>query len=222
MVRDTTVMDERRQERAALVKSLAQRPELQDARVLRAMEEVPRHLFVPPSMAKRAYRDVALSIGQGQTISQPFMVAFMTQTLELVPTDRVLEVGTGSGYQAAVLSRCCGEVVTVEILPDLSAQAARRFQILDIPNVKTVVGDGSRGHRPLAPYNAILVTAGGEDVPLPLVDQLAPHGRLVAPVGPSDLQVLALWRKDGEGRVTRQDFFTCQFVPLSGEYGRIP
>jgi protein-L-isoaspartate(D-aspartate) O-methyltransferase len=208
------------EQRAAMVEALSGNPDLGERRVLDAMRAVPRHLFIPASQRERAYDDVALPIGLAQTISQPFVVAFMTQWLEVAPGDRVLEVGTGSGYQACVLGRLCSHVVTTEILESLGLLAAARLRGMGVDTVKVVVGDGGLGYPPDAPYNAILVTAGADDVPLPLLQQLAVGGRLVAPVRHADGLVLARWVLDREGRLTREDTFGCRFVPLRGAFGR--
>ena len=203
-----------------MVEALSGNPDLGDRKVLDAMRAVPRHQFIPASLAARAYEDVALPIGLGQTISQPFMVAFMTQWLEVGPLDRVLEVGTGSGYQACVLGRLCQHVVTTELVAPLGLRAAAKLRDLGVETVKVVVGDGGLGYPPDAPYDAILVTAGADDVPLPLLEQLAPRGRLVAPVGRTDSLVLARWVKRPDGSLEREDRFGCRFVPLCGQYGR--
>ncbi|MEW5847209.1 MAG: protein-L-isoaspartate(D-aspartate) O-methyltransferase [Myxococcota bacterium] len=206
--------------RAALVASLRARRELDDERTLAAIAAVPRHLFVPEALRHRAYDDVALAIGHGQTISQPHMVALMTRALELKPTDHVLEVGTGSGYQAAVLAQLCRYVTTVEVREELGVRAARTLRSAGVRGVRAVLGDASGGYAPDAPYDAILVTAGADDVAPGLWEQLVPGGRLVAPVGPEDMQVLVRWRKVTDGEPERQELTACRFVPLVGEHGR--
>jgi protein-L-isoaspartate(D-aspartate) O-methyltransferase len=188
-------------------------------RILNAMRTVPRHLFVPPEHVFRAYSDEPLPIGEGQTISQPFMVAAMAEALSLQGHERVLEIGGGSGYQAAVLSQLTREVIAIEARPALAAAAADRIAQLGYGNVTVKVGDGSAGWPLCAPYEAILVTAAAPSVPQPLLDQLAEGGRLVIPVGPGDHQELLRLVKQ-EGRITRQSLYACRFVSLVGRYGQ--
>lgn len=190
-----------------------------DPRVLDAMRRVPRHLFVPPEREHDAYSDHALPIGEGQTISQPYMVALMTQLLQTAPSHRVLEIGTGSGYQAAILAELVDEVVTVEREERLSQRAQEVLRSLGYRNIIFVVGDGSEGYPPLAPYDGIIVTAGAPAVPIPLVDQLAPEGRLVIPVGHRYEQVLTVVHKDEEGKIHVSEHGYCVFVPLIGKHG---
>lgn len=187
-------------------------------RVLDAMETVPRHLFVPAEFIRGAYADEPLPIGEGQTISQPFMVAAMADALSLDGHERVLEVGCGSGYQAAVLSRLAREVIAVETQPVLAASARERLARMGYANVIVEEGDGSAGSAASAPYEAILVTAAAPEVPQPLIDQLAEGGRLVIPVGGSQHQELLRIVKR-EGRTTEQSLYSCRFVPLLGRYG---
>jgi protein-L-isoaspartate(D-aspartate) O-methyltransferase len=189
-----------------------------DPRVLEAMRTTPRHLFVPMLSRPHAYEDRPLEIGSGQTISQPFMVAAMTQLLKLGPEDRVLEVGTGSGYQAAVLSKLAARVVTVERIPELAERAARTLASLGIKNVESKIGDGTLGWPELAPYDAIIVTAAGPAVPVPLKEQLAEGGRLVCPVGGRDSQRLVLVTRHG-GEFVETEGIGCVFVPLIGAEG---
>ncbi len=185
-----------------------------DPAVLRAMERVPRHRFVPPEFVHQAYADYPLPIGHGQTISQPYIVALMTQLLRLRPEDRVLEVGTGSGYQAAILAEIVHEVYTVEIIPALAEEAARRLQDLGYTNVYVRQGDGYEGWSEHAPYNAIIVTAAAVEVPPPLVEQLADGGRLVIPIGAQGFsQDLWLLEKEGE-IIHRTNYGGVLFVPL--------
>ncbi len=188
-------------------------------RVLDAMRKVPRHLFVPPERVHDAYSDHALPIGEGQTISQPYMVALMTQLLDPAPSDRVLEVGTGSGYQAAILAELANEVVTIEREPALSQRAQEVLNALGYRNITFVVGDGTEGYTPLAPYDRIIVTAGAPFIPQPLVEQLAPGGRLVIPVGHRYEQVLTVAEKDPEGKLHVSEHGYCVFVPLIGRHG---
>ena len=186
--------------------------------VLEAMKKVPRHLFVPPEAVDEAYSDRPLPIGCGQTISQPYMVAVMTEALRLVGNENVLEVGTGSGYQAAVLAEIAAHVVSTERVPELAEQARRTLRELGYANIDVIVSDGSKGYPSKAPYDGIIVTAGAPDIPPVLVDQLADGGRLVIPVGNSFQQTLTrLTRLGGEDRIERLE--GCVFVPLIGEYG---
>jgi protein-L-isoaspartate(D-aspartate) O-methyltransferase len=189
---------------------------IHDPRVLDAMMRVPRHLFVDAATAVRAYEDCALPIGEGQTISQPYMVAVMTQALAVPPNARVLEVGTGSGYQAAVLSALAREVVTIEHRPALAAAASARLARLGYDNVRVLVGDGSRGYPARAPYHGILVTAGAPRVPASLRSQLEEGARLVIPVGPSSQQEITVVERQGNAFITMHGD-GCVFVPLIGE-----
>ena len=190
-----------------------------DERVLEAMGEVPRHLFVPQAMRHQAYaQDVSLNIGEGQTMSQPRVVAAMTQAACIPPDGRVLEVGTGSGYQAAVLAQLARFVFTVERLGALAREAKDRLDRLGVENVSVKVMDGTLGWRAQAPFEAILVTAGAPEIPSPLVDQLAEGGRLVVPVGGNDGQVLQVVVRRGTGRSV-QELQHAYFVPLIGRHG---
>lgn len=191
---------------------------IRDPRVLRAMLRVPRHRFVPPELAASAYEDGPLPIGQGQTISQPYMVALMTQCLELTGTERVLEVGTGSGYQSAVLAELCRWVYTVERIPELAARAERTLRELGYHNVSVRVGDGTLGWPEEAPFEGILVTAGAPEAPPALLEQLAEGGRLVIPVGTRYSQTLQRITRRG-GRLEVEEFGPCVFVPLVGRQG---
>ncbi|HUP83324.1 MAG TPA: protein-L-isoaspartate(D-aspartate) O-methyltransferase [Candidatus Limnocylindria bacterium] len=189
-----------------------------DARVLAAMRAVPRHRFVGAAQQDHAYADRPLPIADGQTISQPFMVAIMTATLDVRATDRVLEVGTGSGYQTAVLIRLAAHVLSIERHPGLADSAARVLRDLAITGVDIVVGDGSEGWPDGAPYDRILVTAGAPALPESLIAQLAEGGRLVIPVGPAGLQHLTVVDRAGE-QVTVREGAPCVFVPLIGRQG---
>ena len=191
---------------------------IEDPRVLAAMAAVPRHRFVSPGMRSSAYDDYPLPIGLGQTISQPYIVALMTQSLALSEDETVLEIGTGSGYQAAVLSKLCREVHSVERLPDLAGRAKALFAELEIGNVTVHLGDGTLGLPEFAPFGGIIVTAAAPEIAAPLLDQLGEGGRLVIPVGPQGMQRLELWRKEG-GRCTRQFVAHVTFVPLIGKHG---
>ncbi len=188
--------------------------DIRDPRVLEAMEKVPRHLFVSPSLVSQAYSDQPLPIGEGQTISQPYIVALMTQLLELRGSERVLEVGTGSGYQAAVLAEVGAEVYTIEIRPDLAASAARRLRAQGYGRVRVRAGDGYQGWPSAAPFDAILVTAGATRIPRSLIRQLKEGGRLVIPVGTQPgFQELVVGRKEGGSLATRS-VAPVRFVPL--------
>jgi len=191
---------------------------LRDPRVLGAMERVPREMFVPPHERVRAYADQALPIGEGQTISQPFMVALMSESLNLAGKERVLEIGTGSGYQAAILAELAREVISIERISALASAAEERLAALGYRNVEIRVADGTIGHVSGAPYDAILVTAGAPRVPEALKAQLANGGRIVIPVGPQGHQQLLIVRRDGE-TFTQSQEGACVFVPLVGEQG---
>jgi protein-L-isoaspartate(D-aspartate) O-methyltransferase len=186
-----------------------------DARVLRAMSEVPRHEFVPEDYGALAYDDRPLPIGLGQTISQPYVVALMTALLAPEADDRILEVGTGSGYQAAVAAELVREVYSIELLPELAESASERLRRLGIDNVHVRTGDGYLGWPEHAPFDGILVTAGADHVPPPLVEQLAVGARMVIPVGdPEEDQVLRLIEKRPDGTIDTRDIVPVRFVPL--------
>lgn len=187
-----------------------------DPRIIRAMGELPRHLFVPSSQRSFAYEDEALPIGEDQTISQPSLVALMTHLLRPKQNDVMLEVGTGSGYQAALLSRLVDHVYTIEIVAPLAQQAGRRLSSLGYANVTVRHGDGYAGWPEHAPFDGIIVTAGAPTVPEPLLDQLKPGGRMVIPVGPAgSVQQLKLIRKDLRGRTKEEAIIPVRFVPLT-------
>jgi protein-L-isoaspartate(D-aspartate) O-methyltransferase len=201
--------------RKKMVKTQLERRGIGSQRVLTAIEEVPRHLFVPPDLSERAYDDGALPIGEGQTISQPYIVAIMTELLNLKQRDRVLEVGTGSGYQAAVLALLVDSVFTVEILEPLVNRAARTLRDLGYGNVNVRLGDGYRGWPEKAPFDAIMVTAAPDHVPQLLVNQLRDGGRMVIPVGRHEQELVLLVK---EGAEVRQDrIIPVRFVPMTGE-----
>jgi protein-L-isoaspartate(D-aspartate) O-methyltransferase len=188
-------------------------------RVLKAMGKVERHRFVPLEMRGDAYRDHPLPIGKGQTISQPYMVAAMTEQLDLIrPGKKVLEIGTGSGYQTAVLAELADEVVSMEIYQNLAENAAKILKEIGYNNIHIIVGDGSLGYPPEAPYDAIIVTAGAPHTPKALTEQLADNGRLVIPVGPLGYQMLTLIKKM-DHQLETSELFLCSFVPLTGEDG---
>lgn len=191
---------------------------IHDPRVLAVMGEIPRHFFVDDAMQAHAYGDYPLPIVDGQTISQPFIVAFMTQALQLTGTEKVLEIGTGSGYQAVILSRLCARVFTVERLNSLVAGSRRLFDRLRCYNIQSKLDDGTLGWPEYAPYDAIMVTAGGPEIPEPLVAQLADPGRLVIPVGEQDQQELRLVTKK-DGLIQEEVLEWVRFVNLIGEHG---
>jgi protein-L-isoaspartate(D-aspartate) O-methyltransferase len=207
-----------KRERKYMVKEQLQRRDIYDQRVLGAMLRVPRHLFVPPEHQHLAYSDGPLPIGGGQTISQPYIVALMTQMLELSGDEKVLEVGTGSGYQAAILGSLAGEVHTIERDPDLARRSAEMLSQLGFDNLFVHVGDGSLGWSPAAPYDAILVTAAAPHAPLPLLEQLADGGRLIIPVGSAGSQFLERWERHGPD-FSHEALVPVAFVPLRGKFG---
>jgi len=187
-----------------------------NARVLAVMRKVPRHEFVPERNRSLAYEDGPLPIGYGQTISQPYVVAFMTERLDPKPTDRVLEIGTGSGYQAAVLAELVAEVYTIEIVEPLARRAETDLKRLGYKNVTVRAGDGYKGWPEAAPFDAIIVTCAPENVPEPLVEQLKDGGRMMIPVGPAGNQDLVLLRKQGN-RLEKRATLPVRFVPMTGE-----
>src|SRR5262245_6277097 len=187
---------------------------IDDPRVLEAFLAVPRHRLVPEALRGRAYHDVALPIGEGQTISAPGVVAAMTQALALEGGESALEIGTGSGYQAAILSRLAARVVSIERGGRLAARARRDLDALGVSNVVVYLGDGSLGRRASAPYDAILVAAGGPEVPQPLLEQLAPGGRLVGPFGSREEQRLLRVRRGPDGSLHSEVIGRCRFVDL--------
>jgi protein-L-isoaspartate(D-aspartate) O-methyltransferase len=190
---------------------------IDDEAVLSAMRNIPRHEFVPDDMVALAYQDHPLPIGYGQTISQPFIVALMTQTLNPQPGQKMLEIGTGSGYQAAVLAELGVDVYTIEIIPELADQAAQRLKRLGYTNIHTLTADGYFGWQEFAPFDAIIVTAAPDHLPLPLANQLAEGGRLVIPIGPVGfLQTLWLFEKV-EGELQATNLGGVTFVPFTGD-----
>ncbi len=205
-------------ERHRMVESQIASRGVRDRRVLEALLSVPRHVFVPPEHRDLAYADGALPIGSGQTISQPYIVALMTELLELKGDETVLEIGTGSGYQAAVLAALARQVHTIERHAGLARYAARLLEDLQITNVQVHVGDGTLGFPEAAPYAAIMVTAAAPGVPQPLFDQLADGGRLVIPVGYRGDQYLERWRRQGD-EFTHESIIPVAFVPLIGAQG---
>lgn len=210
---------EARRKMVDLLAAYAPEHRVQDPKVLAAMREVPRHEFVPKEIALQAYDNRPLLIGEGQTISQPLIVGFMTEALELKPSDKVFEVGTGSGYQAAILGKLVKEVYTVEIIPSLGRRAARTLRRLGYKNVRVRVGDGYLGWPEKAPFDAIIVTCAPDHIPPPLIEQLKIGGRMIIPVGPAidgpfSAQELILVRKTAQG-MEREKRMDVRFVPLT-------
>jgi protein-L-isoaspartate(D-aspartate) O-methyltransferase len=204
--------------RHRMVAEQIERRGVRDAGVLQAMRKVPRHRFIPEAQRAHAYEDRALPIGEAQTISQPYMVAVMTALLQLTPESRVLEIGTGSGYQGAILAELAATVVSLERRPELAEAARAVYRELGIQNVEVIIADGSCGYPPRAPYDAIVVTAAAPRVPEALKSQLADGGRLVIPVGAQLQQELAIVTRDGDAfREARGE--GCVFVPLIGVHG---
>jgi len=203
-------------QRAILTDELRRDERHFDDTVLNAIGKVPRHCFIPENLRSSAYENHALPIGMSQTISQPFVVAFMTQSLRLKPSDRVLEIGTGSGYQAAVMSLIASEIYTVEIIPELGKTASVLFRTLVYPNIHVRVADGYYGWQEEAPFDAIVLTAAPKRIPQMLFDQLRSGGRLIAPVG-KDVQKLILFEKDSQVRIRRRNLLDVIFVPMTGE-----
>lgn len=207
-----------RTERLAMVASQIEAQGVKDRRALDALRAVPRHEFVPPELRGRAYGDYPLPIGYGQTISQPYVVAHMTEIVRPRPGMRVLEVGTGSGYQAAVLAELVRSVYTIEIVEPLAVEARERLARLGYRNVVVRTGDGYKGWEEQAPFDAIMVTAGAPEVPPPLLRQLKPGGRMVIPVGPADrIQYLTLIEKQADGSIRSRQIVPVRFVPLTRE-----
>lgn len=205
------------QRREAMVREQIEAAGVKDAKVLAAMRKVPRHEFVPTPWKGRAYEDRPLPIGENQTISQPYIVAFMTEQLALKPGERVLEIGTGSGYQAAILAELVKDVYTIEIVEPLGKRAAATLKRLGYDGVHVHIGDGYQGWPEAAPFQAIIVTCAPNAVPKPLADQLAEGGRMVIPVGEfGDLQQLVVLRKENGKLVTKRTL-PVRFVPMTGE-----
>ena len=211
-------------ERARMVERQLRRRGISDERVLGAMGSVPREAFVPEDVRRRAYADSALPIGHRQTISQPWVVAAICQALELEGDESVLEIGTGSGYSAAVLAQLAKSVISFERVPELAEGARRALERLGVENVEVIVADGSRGHEQAAPYDAIAVHAATPEAPHSLIAQLAPGGRLVVPIAAGSADLLtAFHRDDGPGSALRQETIgPCRFVPLIGAEGFHP
>ena len=212
---------EREKERDEMVKTQLIPRGIADPRVLNAFRKVPRHKFLPPALQAVAYDDRALPIGEGQTISQPYMVAVMTEELKLKGDETVLEIGTGSGYQAAILAELCRKVYTIERIESLAKEAEWKVKQEGLTNLEFIVGDGTLGYPTAAPYDAIIVTAACPGIPRPLFEQLKDGGRLVLPVGDIYQQILTIVEKKGEEIKTRVSV-PCMFVPLIGKHGFPP
>ncbi len=193
---------------------------IKSQRVLNAFRKVERHLFVPEEYRSMAYADRALPIGKSQTISQPYIVAFMTESLDLKSTDRVLEVGTGSGYQAAILAEMCDTVYSIEVIESLGKKAGRLLRKIGYLNITLKIGDGYQGWKTHAPYDAIIVTCAPTQIPAPLKDQLAEGGRMIIPVGEQYVQELILLKKKN-GRLREKKVLPVMFVPMVDEVGKI-
>jgi protein-L-isoaspartate(D-aspartate) O-methyltransferase len=213
------VLTDRALERERMVERQLRARGVRDERVLAAFREVPRELFVEPGLEEFAYTDAPLPIGESQTISQPYVVALMVEALDIRPSDRVLEVGAGSGYAAAILSRLASEVYAIERHPSLAGEARERIERLGYDNVKIRAGDGTLGWPEAGPFDAILVSAGGPDIPLALLEQLAPGGRIVIPVGTYHEQTLIRITESPDGRLMTQNLGPVMFVPLIGQPG---
>ncbi|KMY67165.1 protein-L-isoaspartate O-methyltransferase [Desulfocarbo indianensis] len=204
-----------REERALMVRRQISQRGVKAPRVLAAMGKVPRHCFVPARQRESAYADHPLPIGQGQTISQPYVVALMSEALKLTPQDKVLEIGTGSGYQAAVLAELAGEVYSIEIVEELGKRAAQALAGLGYGRVRLKIGDGYQGWPQAAPFDAIILTAAPPKIPQALVEQLAPGGRMILPLGPRfGVQELLLITKGRQGVISRQSLGQVRFVPM--------
>ncbi|OPY67665.1 MAG: Protein-L-isoaspartate O-methyltransferase [Syntrophorhabdaceae bacterium PtaU1.Bin034] len=192
---------------------------IRDPGVLEAFRKVPRHLFLDEALWPQAYSDHPIPIGEKQTISQPYIVALMTEALQLTGTEKVLEVGTGSGYQAAILGELADQVFSIERIPGLAKRARKVLDRLKYTNIVIRIGDGTEGWRDEQPFDAVIVTAAAPDAPDPLLKQLKIGGRLIMPIGDENIQDLMLYVKEGEDRYREEDLGGCRFVKLVGEYG---
>jgi len=213
---DPPTFEERQQERDQLADVL-ENEGISDTNVLDAIRAVPRHLFIPGKKTNVAYENIPVPIGYGQTISQPYIVGYMTEFLELTESDKVLEIGTGSGYQAAILAHITPYVYSIEIIDELARQASTRFDSLGYSVIKTKAADGYHGWKKHAPFDAIIVTAAAGHIPPPLVKQLKPGGRMIIPIGsPYDVQRMVLVQKDKEGKLDTNRLIPVRFVPMTG------
>jgi len=211
--------EEYKEKREKMVKEQIIARGVKNERVIEAMLKIPRHIFVPKEKEDEAYEDYPLPIGFNQTISQPYMVAVMTEYLEPKEDDAVLEIGTGSGYQTAILSYLVKKVYTIERECELLERAKKTLEILGFDNIKYKCGDGSKGWREYAPYDKIIVTAAAPSIPPPLIEELKNNGIIVIPVGSRWIQELIVAKKDDKGKIKIEKKFECAFVPLVGEYG---
>jgi len=216
-VKEISFLEKSRQK---MVEKQIVRRGIQDSLVLRAMRRVPRHKFVPKQLISSAYDDNPLPIGMNQTISQPYIVAFMTEQLELTGKEKVLEIGTGSGYQAAVLAEIVKEVHSIEIIEPLGRQAIERFKRMNFKNISVYIGDGYEGRPEQAPFDAIIVTAAPPRIPEPLIKQLKPGGRMIIPVG-DQIQALILITKSLDGKIEKRPVLPVRFVPMRGKVEKI-
>lgn len=205
---------EQQQQQKKMIQQQIQARGVKDPRVLKAFEEVARHRFVSPQYQDQAYEDMPLPIGQGQTISQPYIVAYMVEASEIKPTDRCLEIGTGCGYQAAILSQLCKEVYSIEILPALAKRSQEIIQSLGYQNIHLRLGDGYQGWPEKAPFDVIVLAAAPATLPQTLLDQLKPMGRLLAPLGLGEKQQLVRIRKNEEGAIAQETLLPVRFVPM--------
>jgi protein-L-isoaspartate(D-aspartate) O-methyltransferase len=205
-------------QRQQMVESLAERG-IRDPKVLEAFRKVPRHLFLDEALWPQAYGDHPLPIGEKQTISQPYMVALMTEALQLIGTEKVLEIGTGSGYQTAILAELSDRVYSIERLPGLAKRARKVLDQLKYTNIVIRIGDGTEGWRDESPFEGIIVTAAAPEAPDPLMKQLAFGGRMLVPIGDEHFQDLMRYVKDGEDRYREENYGGCRFVKLIGEHG---
>lgn len=208
----------RADERSRMVELQIRSRGIANLRVLAAMQEIPRHAFIPPPYDVSAYADAPLPIGNGQTISQPYIVALMTELLDPQPGDHILEIGSGSGYQAAILSVLSRKVTSIERIPAVADLARRNLAALGMMNVSIIIGDGTMGYPENAPYDGIIITAATPEIPPPLIDQLSDGGILVAPTGGRDIQELMTLKHSGDG-ILRSSHGGVRFVPLIGEFG---
>ena len=205
-------------QRQQMVETLVQRG-IRDSRVLDAFRKVPRHLFVDEALWPQAYSDHPLPIGEKQTISQPYIVALMTEALRLTGAEKVLEIGTGSGYQAAILAEIADQVFSIERLPVLAKRARKVFDLLKYTNIIIRIGDGTEGWRDESPFEGIIVTAAAPEAPDPLLTQLETGGKLVIPIGDEQFQDLMVYTKEGDDRYREENYGGCRFVKLIGKHG---
>jgi len=206
--------------RKKMVQEQLLRRDIKDKKVLDVFDKVPRHRFVDPDMQREAYKDFPLSIGKDQTISQPYMVALMVQLLDIAKSDKVLEVGTGSGYETAIIAELGSSVFSIERIEEQASNARLLLEKLGYKNIHIKKGDGTLGWEEFAPFEKIVVTAASPQVPEPLLDQLKEGGKLVIPIGPRFSQRLLVLEKSREGRISEKDICGCVFVPLIGQHGR--